>query len=312
MKYKDYYKIMGVDRKASPEAIKSAYRKLARKFHPDVSKEKNAEERFKEVAEAYETLKDPEKRAAYDQLGNYQPGQDFKPPPDWEKRFSDTPFSFEDLDLADLFASFSARGPGSSRARSKVPMRGQDYEVNARISLEDAYSGTELTVTLNSSERDEHGTVNQRPKSIKARIPRGATESQRLRLPGKGGKGANGGADGNLYINISFLPHYLYRVSGHDLYMDLPLAPWEAVLGTSVEVPTLGGAVRLKVPPGTRAGQQLRIGERGLPKPHAGFGSLYAIVQVVVPPEVTEKEKSLLKAWAENSKFNPREQFQRR
>jgi len=312
MKYKDYYKIMGVDRKASAEEIKKAYRRLARKFHPDVSKESNAEERFKEVAEAYETLKDPEKRAAYDQLGSYQPGQDFRPPPDWEKRFSDAPFTFEDLDLADLFASFTGRSARDSRYRSKVPMPGQDYEFNARISLEDAYAGTELTLNLNVSERDERGVVHHRPKTVKARIPKGATEGQRLRLSGKGGRGSNGGPDGNLYITISLAPHPLFRVSGHDLYIDLPLAPWEAILGTTVEVPTLGGAVRLKVPPGTRAGQQLRIGDRGLPRPHSGAGSLYAITQIVVPAAVSEKEKALLQNWAEHSRFNPREHFQRR
>lgn len=312
MKYKDYYKIMGVDRKASAEEIKKAYRRLARKYHPDVSKEKNAEERFKEVAEAYETLKDPEKRAAYDQLGSYQPGQDFRPPPDWEKRFSYAPFTFEDLDLADLFASFTGRNARDARSRTKVPMPGQDYEFNARISLEDAYAGTELTLNLNVAERDEHGVVHHRPKTVKARIPKGATEGQRLRLSGKGGKGSNGGPDGNLYITISLAPHPLFRVSGHDLYIDLPLAPWEAILGTTVEVPTLGGAVRLKVPPGTRAGQRLRIGERGLPRPHGGAGNLYAITQIIVPSAVSEKEKALLQDWAEHARFNPREHFQRR
>ena len=312
MKYKDYYKIMGVDRKASADEIKKAYRKLARKYHPDVSKERNAEERFKEVAEAYETLKNPEKRAAYDQLGSYQPGQDFRPPPEWEKRFSEAHFSFEDLDLADLFASFTGRQTHSTRGRSTMPMTGQDYEFNARISLEDAYSGTELALNLNMAEQDERGVIRHVPKTIKARIPKGATDGQRLRLPGKGGKGRNGGADGNLYINISLAPHPLFRVSGHDLYMDLPLAPWEAVLGTTVQVPTLGGAVRLKVPPGTRAGQQLRIGDRGLPKPHAGAGNLFAIAQIVVPTAVSEKEKELLMAWAERSHFNPRAHFERR
>lgn len=312
MKYKDYYQIMGVDRKASAEEIKKAYRRLARRFHPDVSKETDAEERFKDVAEAYETLKDPEKRAAYDQLGSYQPGQDFRPPPDWEKHFADAPFTFEDLDLADLFASFAGRNARASGAGSKVPRPGQDYEFNAKISLEQAYAGTELTLTLNASEPDERGFVHHRPKTVKARIPKGATEGQRLRLPGQGGKGSHGGPDGNLYITISLLPHPLFRVNGHDLYIDLPLAPWEAVLGTTVEVPTLGGAVRLKAPPGTRAGQQLRIGDRGLPRPHAGAGSLYAIPQIVVPAAVSDREKALLQDWAEHSRFNPREHFQRR
>lgn len=305
MKYKDYYQTMGVDRNASPEDIKKAYRRLARKYHPDVSKEKDAEEKFKEVAEAYETLKDSAKRAAYDQLGRYQPGQEFKPPPDWEKRFSEDHFTFEDIDLSDLFAAFTGQGfrPGKGRAS---PMPGQDYEVNANISLEDAYAGTELSLNLKVTEQDERGFQRHMPKNIKVRIPKGATDGQRLRLSGKGGKGRNGGPDGNLYLNISLAPHPLYRVSGHDLYMDLPLSPWEAVLGTTVQVPTLGGPVRVKVPPGTRAGQQLRIGERGLPKPHSGAGNLYAIVQIAVPAAVSEEEKDLLRTWAERSRFNPR------
>ncbi|QSA98626.1 DnaJ C-terminal domain-containing protein [Methylococcus sp. EFPC2] len=312
MKYKDYYKTMGVDRKASADEIKKAYRKLARKYHPDVSKEKDAEEKFKEVAEAYETLHDPEKRAAYDQLGSYQPGQDFRPPPDWEKRFGDAHFSFDDIDLSDLFAAFTGRRSGGTGGKVKIPMPGQDYEVNAYITLEDAYAGTELALDLTVPEYDERGYVHRRSKILKARIPKGATDGQRLRLSGKGGKGLNGGTDGNLYINISLRPHDWFRVSGHDLYIDLPLAPWEAVLGTTVRVPTLGGDVRLKVPPGTRAGQQLRIADRGLPKPHSGAGDLYAIIQIVVPTVVNEKEKEYFKALAEHTHFKPRAHFERR
>ena len=312
MKYKDYYKIMGVDRKASSEEIKKAYRKLARKYHPDVSKEKDAEEKFKEVAEAYETLRDPEKRAAYDQLGSYQPGQDFRPPPDWERQFGDFHFTFDNIDLSDLFAAFTGRQTRSTRGGGKMPISGQDYEVNAQITLEDAFAGTELALNLTVPEYDDHGFVHRVPKTIKARIPKGATDGQRLRLPGKGGKGLNGGPDGNLYINISLHPHEVYRVSGHDLYMDLPLAPWEAVLGTTVRVPTLRGAVRLKVPAGIRAGQQLRIANRGLPKPHAGAGDLFAIIQIVVPTVVGEKEKELFKTLGEHSHFNPRAHLERR
>jgi curved DNA-binding protein len=310
MKYKDYYKTMGVDRKASPEEIKKVYRKLARKYHPDVSKEPGAEEKFKEVSEAYETLHDPEKRAAYDQLGSFQPGQDFRPPPGWEQNFGGDPFSTEGIDLSDLFAAFTGKGRGAGRG-AKIPTPGQDYEVNAHITLEEAYHGTELELSLTATEPDGKGHIRKIPRNLKVRIPKGATDGQRLRLSGKGGKGQNGGRDGDLYLNINLHPHPFFRVSGHDLYLDLPLAPWEAVLGATVQVPTLGGDVRLKIPPGTHAGQQLRISDRGLPKPHRGAGNLFAIVQIAVPTVVGEHERTLFQSLADSSTFNPRGHFQR-
>src|SRR2546427_7055279 len=298
MKYKDYYGVMGVDRKASPEEIKNAYRKLARKYHPDVSKEKDAEEKFKELGEAYETLRDPEKRAAYDQLGSHRPGQEFRPPPGWERQFGGGSFSFDDLDLGDLFAGLAGGMHRAGRGGGKVPIPGEDYEVTAHISLEDAYRGTEVDLELTVPDYDESGFPHRVRRAFKARIPKGATDGQRLRLPGKGGKGLNGGPDGDLYLNIALHPHPLFRASGHDLYLDLPLAPWEAVLGAAVQVPTLGGSVQLKVPPGTQAGQKLRLANRGLPKPHEGAGDLYAIVQIVVPGVVNEKERTLFRQLA--------------
>ena len=310
MKYKDYYAILGVQKTASADEIKGAYRKLARKYHPDVSKEKDAEAKFKEVAEAYQTLKDPEKRAAYDQLGSYQPGQDFQPPPDWQQHFGDTHFSFDDIDLSDLFESL--RGGGGARAgRRGQPraMRGQDYEVTAQITLDQAYRGAEVDLDLSVPEYDAQGNPHRVSHAFKARIPKGASDGQRLRIPGKGGKGFNGGPDGDLYLNIVLEPHPLFRVSGHDLYIDLPLAPWEAVLGTSVELPTPGGAVQLKVPPGTHAGQHLRLGKRGLPTPRGAEGDLFAIVQIAVPTIVSEAERALYKQLAETSTFNPRAHF---
>jgi curved DNA-binding protein len=307
MKYKDYYGVMGVDRKASAEEIKSAYRKLARKYHPDVSKERGAEEKFKEVGEAYETLKDPQKRAAYDQLGSHRAGQDFRPPPGWEQQFGRGQSSFDDIDLADLFAGIMG---GGRRSRQRAGgITGQDYEVTAHITLEDAYRGTEVELKLAIPEYDENGFPRRAERSIKARIPKGATDGQRLRLPGRGGKGLNGGRDGDLYLNIALHPHPLFRVSGHDLFLDLPLAPWEAVLGTSVQVPTLGGSVRLKVPPGTQAGQQLRLAGRGLPKPQGGEGDLYALVKIAVPATASERERALFKELAEASTFDPRRHF---
>lgn len=313
MKYKDYYSILGVERGADAGAIKKAYRKLARKYHPDVSKDPKGEEKFKEVAEAYETLKDPEKRNAYDQLGSYRPGQDFQPPPDWGRQFGDSQFSSEDLDLSDLFASLHGRrqqaGRGGGGRGANIPIPGQDYEVTTHISLEDAYRGTLIDLNLTVPEYDEHGRLHRVPHEFKARIPKGATDGQRLRLPGKGGKGFNGGRNGDLYLTIALHPHSLFRVSGHDLYLDLPLTPWEAALGASVEVPTLGGSVRLKVPPGTHAGQKLRLAKRGLPKPREGEGDLFAIVQIVVPTVLSERELKLFKELAESSTFNPRGHF---
>ncbi|MGH8321889.1 MAG: DnaJ C-terminal domain-containing protein, partial [Gammaproteobacteria bacterium] len=221
----------------------------------------------------------------------------------------DTPFSFEDMDLSDLFAGL--RGGHFRTGRGgNMAMAGQDYEVSVLISLEDAYRGTEVSLDMNLPEYDAQGIPHRTPHVFKARIPKGATDGQRLRIPGKGGKGFNGGRDGDLYLNISLRPHPLFRVNGHDLYLDLPLAPWEAVLGASVEVPTLGGTVRLKIPPGTQAGQQLRLPKRGLPKPRSGEGDLFAIVQIVVPESANEQERALFKQLGEYSRFNPRAHYQ--
>lgn len=318
MKYKDYYAILGVERSASADDIKKAYKKLAHKYHPDVSKEPDAEERFKEVSEAYQTLKDAEKRAAYDQLGSgFRPGQDFTPPPGWEQQFhrgaasSDVPpgaFSFDDVDLSDLFAGLS-RGRGARASRGPVRMPGADYEVRVHLTLEDAMNGTQVDLELAMPEYDAEGRVRHAPKKIKARIPKGATTGQRLRLRGQGGKGFNGGPDGDLYLDIELHPHPLFRVDGHDLHLDLPLAPWEAALGATVEVPTLTGAVNLKIPPGTAAGARLRLARKGLPKPAGGEGDLYAVVQIANPTVLDERERDLFRQLASHSKFDPRGHF---
>jgi len=312
MKYKDYYSILAVERNADADAIKKAYRKLAHKYHPDVSKDPAGEEKFKEIAEAYETLKDPEKRAAYDQLGTPRPGQDFRPPPGWETQFGGSGMSFDDIDLADLFAGLAgaSRRGARPRPRPDTPIPGQDYEVTAHITLEDAYQGALLDLSLTVPEYDDQGGVRRAQREFKARIPKGATDGQRLRLPGQGGKGFNGGPSGDLYLNIALHPHSLFRVNGHNLYLDLPLTPWEAALGATVTVPTLGGPVSLKVPPGTSAGRKLRMMKRGLPKPSSGAGDLFAIVQIAVPTVLSERERSLFKELASNSTFNPRGHFE--
>ncbi len=296
MKFSDYYAALGIERGASAADIKKAYRRLAQKYHPDVSKEPDAEAKFKEVAEAYATLKDPEKRAAYDALGSRPQGEEFRPPPDWARQHASggEPFSFDDVDFADLFSRFGRRGnDGAHSANGWGPLQGQDFEVPVEISIEDAFRGTTLDLNLTVTERDPAGRTRRVPHPVKARIAAGAVDGQRLRLPGKGGKGTNGARDGDLYLDISLKPHPLYRAAGHDLYFDLPLAPWEAALGASVEVPTLAGNVNLKVPAGTSSGQKLRLTGRGLPRPRGGAGDLFAVAQIVVPAAPSTREREL-------------------
>lgn len=310
MKYTDYYAVLGVERGASPEEIKKAYRRLAQKYHPDVSKEPGAEARFKEIGEAWQTLRDPEKRAAYDALGSRPQGEEFRPPPEWARQHGGEQFSFEDVDFADLFSRFGAgaSGAGGFGARGTRGMPGQDFEVPVEISIEDAFRGTTLSLNLTMPQYDAQGTLRRVPHTVKARIAPGAVDGQRLRLPGKGGKGFGGGRDGDLYLDITLKPHPLYRATGHDLYLDVPLAPWEAALGATVEVPTLGGAVNLKVPAGASSGQKLRLAGRGLPKPRGGAGDQYAVLQVVVPA-ADERERKLYEELAKGSRFNPRQHF---
>lgn len=310
MKYKDYYAILGVARDATADDIKTAYRRLARKFHPDVSKEANAEEKFKEMAEAYETLKDPEKRSAYDQLGRHSEGQEFRPPPDWGRQYAQGANGFDDIDLSDLFAGLAGRGArsgGGGRPRAAdMPLAGSDYEAAIRLSFDQAFHGTEVDLELAVLEWDPDGGVRRVPHRVKARIPRGVTDGEKLRVPGKGGKGARGGPAGDLYLDIEVTPHPLYRADGRNLYVDLPLAPWEAVLGTSVQLPTPAGAVALKVPAGSRAGQQLRLSGRGVARGGGAAGDLFAILRIEVPTVVDDRQRDLYRQLAEVSGFNPR------
>lgn len=302
MQYKDYYKILGVSRIASADEIKTAYRKLARKYHPDVSKEARAEEKFKEIGEAYEVLKDDEKRAAYDQLGQQRPGQDFRPPPDWERQYTRAQFG-DNVDFGDLFSELFG---GARRRNANLKIPGQDYEVPVQLSLEEANRGTEVSFQMNAPEQRQDGTVDRSPRTIKVRVPKGVTDGQKMRVPGRGGLGINGGPPGNLYLDISFRPHAVFNSSGHDLYATVPVAPWEAALGASVDVPTLDGKVRMKIAPGAKAGQKLRLANRGLPKPGGGSGDMFAIVQIVTPESLTAKERELFEELSRVSKFNPR------
>ncbi|MEJ8836320.1 DnaJ C-terminal domain-containing protein [Ramlibacter sp. AN1133] len=297
MKYKDYYSILEVPRDAQPEAIKKAYRRLARKYHPDVSKEPEAEARFKELGEAYETLKDEEKRAAYDALGQRRPGEEFSAPPDWREHFhaGAAGAAFEDIDLADLLDALG-RGRHGGGHRAARPRPGRDFDVTAAISLRDAQRGTTFEMTVQRPEG---------PQTLQVTVPPGVTDGQKLRLRGRGGKGSNGGADGDIYVHLQLLPDPHYRVTGKDLFFDLALAPWEAALGAEVRVPTLDGEVLLKVPEGTHSGQKLRLRGRGLGPP-SSRGDLYAIAHIDVPRDLSARERELFEALAKESRFDPR------
>jgi curved DNA-binding protein len=307
MKYKDYYKMLGLERGASEDEIKKAYRRLARKYHPDVSKEPDAKERFQEVSEAYETLRDKDKRAAYDNLGRFDPGEEFRPSQDWFRSFGERfgggrgaagGASFEDIDLSDLFESLGVHRRGFHSRRGKTPLRGEDYAVTVPLSLEEAYRGAERELQVGE-------------RRIRARIPKGATDGERLRLAGKGGAGLNGGPPGDLYLNVALAPHPLFRVSGHDLDLEVPLAPWEAALGTQVELPTLEGRVTMKVPAGSQAGQRLRLAGKGLPRPGGGAGDLYAVLSIAVPASLSADERRLYEELRQASRFDARARFKR-
>jgi curved DNA-binding protein len=308
MEYKDYYKVMGVARDAKPDEIKRAYRKLARKYHPDVSKEAGAEDKFKEVAEAYAVLGDEEKRKAYDELGsNWKQGQDFRPPPNWDTQG----FEFHagapggGAGFSDFFEELfrGMHGAGARQARS-VRMRGQNEQARIFIDLEDAFHGATRTLNLRVSEPDAHGRVHQRTRTLNVRIPKGVRAGQHIRLSGQGGAGIGGGEPGDLLLEVQFNPHRLYAVEGRDLTLKLPVAPWEAALGATVRVPTPTGAVELKVPAGARTGQKLRLKGRGLPG--RSPGDLYARLEIVTPPAHGEKDRAFYEKMAEAFDFDPR------
>jgi curved DNA-binding protein len=306
MKFKDYYKTLGLERNATAADVKKAYRKLAHEYHPDVSKDPQGEEKFKQIAEAYATLKDPEKRAEYDRLGTHRPGESFRPPPEWEQQFGGDAHTFDDVDLADILSAFTSGGRRGGARSERFQMRGQDYEVTARVPLEQVYRGGEIDVSVELPEVDAHGLLHRALRTFRINVPKGATSGQRLRLTGKGGPGINGGKPGDLYVVLELEPHPIYRVKGRDLQMDLPLAPWEAVLGAKVKLPTLGGTVEMTIPPGTTAGRKLRLPKRGLPAPGGDAGDLFVTVRIEVPKTVSTRERELLEQLAAASSFNPR------
>ncbi|MBL8258496.1 MAG: DnaJ domain-containing protein [Candidatus Competibacteraceae bacterium] len=301
MKYRDYYQILGIDRKASTDEIKKAYRRLARKYHPDVSKESGAEERFKEVSEAYEVLRDSAKRAAYDQLGsNWQAGQEFRPPPGWQGGPRPNVGGFGGREFSDFFDSLFGglggmgnMGGGFAGARGSPPP-GRAQTVPLEITLEEAYRGGNRAVQLRA-DRNASGSA---ARTLNVKIPAGVTSGQKIRLAGQGGGG------GDLYLELTIGAHPTYKVLGRDITLELPLTPWEAALGGKVEVPTLGGSVTLNIPPNTHNGQTLRLRGRGLPGQPPG--DQLAVARIVNPLAESEAARELFQRMERELPFDPR------
>ena len=323
MEYKDYYKIMGVAKNASQDEIKRAYRKLARKYHPDVSKEEDAETHFKELGEAYEVLKDPEKRTAYDQLGaNWKAGQQsFRPPPDWDNEFEFHGGSYTGRaagaeGFSDFFESLFGKvdggrqyhSAGSSARQGHYKMRGEDSHAKVFINLEDAYQGTIRNLSLRTIVMGDDGHSQLKTRALNVKIPKGVKAGQNIRLQGQGGPGVGGGQAGDLYLEIAFNPHSIYKVDGGDVLLELPITSWEAALGGKIKVPTPSGIIDLKIPAAVSSGKRMRLKDRGIPAKQPG--DFYVTLAIVLPDRLSKKEKSLYQELQQaGSHFNPREKL---
>lgn len=318
MQYRDYYQMLGVQRSATAEDIKKAYRRLARKYHPDVSKEKNAEDKFKEVQEAYEVLKDPEKRAAYDQLGaNWKSGEQFRPPPDWASGFefrgrgapgaTGRTQQFDAGEFSDFFSSlfgggspFGAEaGVGHGGGRSA-----RDHRARVEIDLEEAFRGGTRMLELKRPQLGADGQLQLRTHTIRVSIPAGVTDGQQVRLAGQGEPAQRAGPAGDLYLEVRIRPHRVFQLDGRDVTITLPIAPWEAALGAMVSVPTLGGPVEMRIPAGAQGGQKLRLRGRGLPG--AAPGDQYVLLRIVLPPGTTPQARALYEQMQRELGFDPR------
>ncbi len=313
MKFKDYYEVMGVARDATQGAIKRAYRKLARKYHPDVSDQTDAEERFKEVGEAYEALKDPEKRAAYDQLGaNWKEGQDFRPPPGWDEGFE---FSGDGAggpsgeQFSDFFETLFRRSQGHASGgdhtgHREFHMHGEDRRARISVDLRDSYTGATRSITLHAPELTDDGRVITRDRTLNVKIPKGIRDGQQIRLAGQGGPGIGNGKTGDLFLEVELRPGDRYRVDNTDVYLNLPVAPWEAALGATVTVPLLSGNVNLKIPSGSNQGSKLRLKGKGIPAKQPG--DLYVVLDVTLPPADSDEAKALYEKMSKEMAFDPR------
>jgi len=331
MEFKDYYATLGVERTATQDEIKRAYRKLARKYHPDVSKEPDAEARFKEVAEAHEALIDTERRAAYDDIAQrHARGQPFEPPPGWDSGYeysgrgpggtaSRYPSGHagdagDAGDFSDFFESLFGRAGfdgaeglhrRSAGTRPSGPYPGQDHHAKVAIGLLDAYQGAKRMISLRMPAVDDAGQTTLQERQLEVSIPKGVREGQHLRLSGQGAAGQGGGPSGDLYLEIQILPHPLFRLDGSDIYFDLPVAPWEAALGATVTAPTPDGSVQLSVPPGSTQGRKLRLKGKGLPGKVPG--DIYAVLTIALPPSASEPEQEAWRGLARAfAAYNPR------
>ncbi|MEO7152937.1 MAG: DnaJ C-terminal domain-containing protein [Burkholderiaceae bacterium] len=331
MEWKDYYKVLGLERGATEDEVKKAYRRLARKHHPDVSKAADASTRMQEINEASEVLRDPAKRAAYDSLGERGqyaetmrggaagaggPGG-FRPPPDWNPGFD-----FGDVDPADLGSHSDffealfgaarrggARRAGAAAGGAAYSARGADRHARVVIGLEDAYTGATRSLSIGEPEMNAQGEVTMRERRLEVAIPKGVKAGQQIRLTGQGNPGVGGGPAGDLYLEIEFAPHPHYRVEGRDLYLSLPVAPWEAALGASVPVPTPSGTLDVTIPPGSKAGRKLRLKGRGIPGSSStvAAGDFYAVLEVALPEAADEPARALYRRMAQELAFNPRQ-----
>ncbi|MCY4044138.1 MAG: DnaJ domain-containing protein [Cellvibrionales bacterium] len=312
MEFKDYYQILGVDETADDKTIKTAYRRLARKYHPDINKEKDAEDKFKEVAEAYDVLKDKEKRAEYDQLRQYGRSGQFEPPPDWQggahfyRSAGDYSHSGGNEDFSDFFESiFGGRGGFHQEPRQH---KGQDIETELGVFLEDLVKGQPKAIQFSYPAINAQGHRENISKTLEVKIPKGIQDGERIRLRGQGAPGVNGGESGDLYLTIKFVPHPVFDIEKNQLMLTVPLLPHEAALGAKVIVPTLTDKVQLSIPPNTQAGSKLRLKAKGLPT-KTGQGDLLAVIRVVMPSIMTEQDKALWQKLADSIHENPRSEW---
>ena len=298
MEYKDYYKILDIERNAPEAEIKKAYRRLARKYHPDVSKEKDAEQKFKEIGEAYEVLKDPQKRQSYDQLGaNWKAGEQFRPPPGWDQSgfggFGNQSGGFHDASgFSDFFENMFGGGFSQSSGRHAFRQAGQDQTASVNVSISDAFHGAQKTIRLNNG------------KSLQVKIPKGITTGKKIRLSGQGSPGINGGPNGDLYLEVNVNDDANFQLQGKDIHINVNISPWEAALGEKVTVKTLNGQVELKIPAGSQSGRKMRLSGKGLPGSPAG--DLYVKLNIVVPPAKTSEEKEFYEQMKNTFQFDPR------
>jgi curved DNA-binding protein len=311
MQFKDYYQTLGVARDASAEEIKKSFRKLARKYHPDVSRERDAEARMKEVNEAYTVLSDPQKRAAYDRLGpGWQPGQEFRPPPGWDAPFEFSARGFgpgDEADFSDFFSELFGRMGGmraAGRGGARAGGRGEDHHAKVLLDVEDAFGGVSRALSLRIPVFDASGRATYENRTLNVKIPKGVREGQVIRLSGQGGPAQGGAPAGDLLLEVAFRPHPRYRVEGRDLQVTVPVAPWEAALGAVVTVELPGGEVRVRVPQGAQSGGRLRLRGKGIPGDPPGDALLD--LRVVLPPADTPRARQLYEAMARDLAFDPR------